>query len=412
MFNKVVTHFKNEHLYRNSLYMMASTGVLALSGFIFWIVAAHFFSTNSVGIATALISAITLIGGFSQLGFNISLIRFLPNSNEADEMILSSYLLVFLASIIGSLLFILGLPIFAPDLIFLNSNLIYIITFTIFVCAIAINSVLDSTYMAYRTSENVLIKNTIISILKLVFLFLLTSFGAYGLFSSVSLATTIGVFVSMSVLFYRLEIKPRFKINKKIVKDMAAYSVGNYISGFLYQIPTLILPLVIINKLNATFAAYFYIDSMILNLLVIIPLATSQILLAEGSHDLTQIKTNLFKSIKITFITLVPAIIIIFFFGNILLQFFGKSYEADAFHFLQIISLSAVFISITLFCNSILRLYHELKLLIILNLIGAIIIILACFISVPYGLVGVGYGWLIGQILTALLFLFSTRKHI
>ncbi len=52
-------------------------------GFIFWIVAAKFYSTEVVGITTALLSSITLITMFSFLGFDQSIIRF-PSGDKVN----------------------------------------------------------------------------------------------------------------------------------------------------------------------------------------------------------------------------------------------------------------------------------------------------------------------------------------
>lgn len=399
-------------LYRNSIYVMGSNLIMAVLGFAFWIIIARLFPAHNVGIATALISMVSLLSNFSLLGFNVSLIRYLPKSTQKDEKINSSLLLVVLASLISSAVFIGGLPLFSPKLVFLQTDPLYIITFFIFVISISLSSLLDSIFTAYRSSGNILIKSFILSTLKLIFPLIFLIVGAYGIFASVALANLIGVFAGFVILLSKFGYKPSLSYNKDVVKKMASFSAGNYISGFFSQVPALVLPLLIINKLNAETAAYFYMDMMILSFLTIISGAATQSLLAEGSYDESKLKEHFLKATKVIFLFLMPAIILIVLFGNIILQAFGKDYASDAFLFLQLLSVSSIFISICSLGNAIFRVRQQIKYLIFVNLFGDILVLGLAYLFIDSGLVGVGIGWLLGRIILSLVYAILLRKDI
>ncbi|MBI5122777.1 oligosaccharide flippase family protein [Candidatus Roizmanbacteria bacterium] len=398
-------HFQTDSLFRNSIYMMASMAIMGVLGFVFWIVVARVFSTSSVGLATALISAMALISNFSLLGFNISLVRYLPKSAKRNEKINAVFFLVTGASIISSLIFIAGLKLFSPQLAFLQTNYFYILTFIFFVIGASINTLIDSIFMAYRVAGNILIKNTIISILKLIFPLLFIFLGSYGIFSAVSLATLISIIFSFIILLSKYNFIPSLRLNLNEVKDMAKFSAGNYVASFLSQAPGLLLPILIINGHKAETAAYYYVSSMILGFLMIISQSTTQSLLAEGSHDISAVRQHFIKSLKLVFALLIPAIIIIVLFGNLILRAFGKSYADESFIFLKIISFSAIFLSISSLGNSLLRLRHQIKYLIIMNNISAIIILGLAYVFIPTGLIGIGWALLLGQIISAVLYI-------
>jgi O-antigen/teichoic acid export membrane protein len=80
--SKFYNYLANDSLYRNSIYLMLSTGVMAVFGFFFWIINARLYSAEQVGIGTTLISIITLISSFSLLGLKNSLIKYLPTSDK------------------------------------------------------------------------------------------------------------------------------------------------------------------------------------------------------------------------------------------------------------------------------------------------------------------------------------------
>ena len=260
-----VVNFLKDPIYINSIYYMSSTFILGILGFVFWIIVAKLFQTQDIGIATALISVATFLISVSSLGFNISLIHYLPKSNNREELISSSVLFVILTTALVSLIFIFGLSIFSPKLIFIQSNALYVFTFVIFVIFLSLNSLIESIFIALRGTKFILVKNTILSILKLIIPFLIVFLGAYGIFSSFSLSTLIATVIGFLILYWKYSIKPSLRLNYNLIKEMSAYSAGNYLAGFLYQAPLLLMPILILNKLGSIYSAYFYISTMILS---------------------------------------------------------------------------------------------------------------------------------------------------
>ena len=400
----VYRHFASDSLYRNSIYLMLSTAVMALFGFVFWLLCARLFSPEQVGVATTLISVMTLLSNISILGFNVSLIRYLPRSTRKNNTINSALVFVVCASIIAAFVFVGFSNIFSPTLQFLQKNVMYVLTFTAFVIGVSLNTILESIFVAYRASGNVLVKNTVLSVCKILFLFPLLIFGSYGIFTSFALAVLISTLMGYGFLMAKYAYRPAFTVCRSTVKEMAVFSGGNYIAGFLHLAPTLLLPIFIINNLNADTAAYYYVSSMILGFLTVIPTAATQSLLAEGSHEGAEIKRHSIKTAKIILITLIPAVLAIVFFGNILLSAFGKSYAVEAFSFLQLISISAIFISVSSLLSAVLKIRHQIKALIAITLLEALLILGLSYFFMPQGLIGVGRGWLFGQAMLSVIY--------
>ncbi len=403
---KIYNNILSDPLYRNSMLNMASTAILGGLGFLFWIIIARLYKTENVGIATTLISIMALLSSFTILGLNVSLNRYLPKSANKNELINSSFIIVTAATILVSVVFFLGLQTFSPQLLFLRSNPLYIVSFTIFVVFCSWNSLVESTFMAFRAAGSILIKNVIISVLKLIIPFTLTAFGIYGIFASTSLALSLGVLVSLFILIFNHKIKPSISVNISLIKKTGAYSFANYLAGFLLTMPSLVLPIVILDVLSAKYTAYYYIASMIRNILLIIPLATTQALLTEGSYNEAELKKHVKKAVVTTLLILIPATAIVFFGSSTLLQLFGKSYATEAFQFLQLYSVSTIFTVLLLLASAIMNIKHQIKSLIILNVIAAICTLGMSCAFISGGLVGIGWGWLFGQVLTGLASLF------
>lgn len=63
-------------LYKNSIFLMLSSVTGAGTGFVFWVIAARFYSAEDVGLASAIVSAMRMIGMLSVLG--LDLVMFIP----------------------------------------------------------------------------------------------------------------------------------------------------------------------------------------------------------------------------------------------------------------------------------------------------------------------------------------------
>jgi O-antigen/teichoic acid export membrane protein len=191
---------------------------------------------------------------------------------------------------------------------------------------------------------------------------------------------------------------------------MSRFSLGNYAAGFIGGLPALALPIIITNTIGAKFSAYFYMDMMIANLLYIVPIATSQSLFAEGSYSENELKTLIKKAVKITSLIMIPGIIITAFFGKYILLFFGKQYSIEGVMLLQVLAVSAIFVSINYICNSIFYIKHKIKLITLVNFIGASLILALSTLIPHQNLLGIGTAWAIGYGTTALIYIFLIRK--
>ena len=103
----------NDPLFKNAYFLMLSSVSSAGFGFFFWLIAARFYSTADVGLASAIIAAMGVISMLSLLGFDISLVRFLPERADKTELI-NSCLTIFIFSLLLAIIFIAGIELWSP----------------------------------------------------------------------------------------------------------------------------------------------------------------------------------------------------------------------------------------------------------------------------------------------------------
>jgi len=400
--SKLYNLLVKDSLYRNAIYLMLSSGILAILGFLFWIVNARLYSTEQVGIGTTLISVMALISSFSILGLDKGLIRYLPGSERKNEKINTSFTLVSLMSILIAIIYLIFLKSFSPKLLFVRENIIFLLIFILFIVFSSLDIISENVFIAYRSSKYVLFKNIIFSTVKLIVPFVLVAMGSYGIFMSVGIALGISLGFSLFFLVFKHNYSYRPTMNGNVLKKMTRFSLGNYAAGFLYGLPAMVLPILIINTIGPKNAAYFYMGMMIASFLFVVPITISQALLAEGSHNESELKSHLRKAIKIISIIIIPAIIITAFSGKYILLAFGKDYSSEGLNFLRLLAISGIFVSINYLSGTILRIKHKIKALISINLFSAILILGLSYLFLTRGLLGIGFAWIIGQGLVSL----------
>lgn len=408
MITKIYNHVATDSLYKNSTYLMASNSIVAVLGFLFWAINARLFPTEEIGLATTLISAATLVTTFSLLGLNVSLIRYLPTSERKSDKINSVFGITAAASILISAIFLTGLKYFSPELIFVRENILFAFLFVLFTIFSSLSESVKNIFRAYRSSEYVLVKNTIFNILKLLLIFFLVNLGVFGIFFSWVVSLAIAFLISLIILIKKFDYKFKLTIKKDVIKKMTFFSFANYINEFFEGAPRLILPIMITNLIGAEKAAYFYIDLTLAGFLFMFPEAISNSFFAEGSANEKGVENNIKKVVKAVSLILIPSTLVVVFFGNYILLFFGKDYSLEGFKLLQLLAFSGIFVAINSVFGNIFRIKYRMRRLVSINCLGAVITVGLSYLFLPKSILGIGWAWLIGQGIMNLAYFFTT----
>ncbi len=395
-----------DSLYKNSIYLMVSSGVMAGFGFFFWLICARLFAAEDVGLATTLISVMGLIASISVLGLNSGLVRYLPTSKEKNKKINTCFTIVALVAVIVSCVFLLGLEKFSPSLMFLKHNIILSFAFIFFVAIYSMSSIIESVFMAFRSAKFILLKNTIFSVLKLGFPFVFIALGivgAFGIFGAYMSAAFIGFGVVFLVLIYKFHYKPRFVFYDDVITKIGKYSFVLYLAGFIGGLTTTLMPLIITNILNPETTAYYFMAMQIVSLLFVISSATTSSLFAEGSNNQKTLKKNVHKSIWIIALLLIPAILLTFLFGHFVLEAFGEQYSAQGLNFLKVMTASAILVAVNSVFGSVFKVKKRVMGITIASVVSVTIILgLSLILLKQYGLMGIAYAYIIGQAVTVI----------
>ena len=401
-------------LLKNSLFITIGTASGALLGFVFWIIAARFYSTTSVGLASALIAAFGLITTFSTLGFHIGIIRFLPLIKDKRKLINSCFTVVGLSSLLIAGIFVAGLPIWSPDLIFVQQNSIILLSFLMFAIANSLTMLQNNVFIGLRRSEFLLATQIGRSALKIPLVLVSVSLGAFGIF--LSFGISICIMFLVGVLFL-MKIQPGYlpvpAISKKMFNEIAHFSFVTYISEAMGNAPIYVLPLMILAILGAEQTAYYYIACSIVGAFSIIPSSIIRSLFAEGSNEHEMLRANTIKAIKIIVFLLVPTLLLLFYFGDKILLLFGDEYSRNALKLLWILFLATIPQSINEVFLVVSMVKFDLKYIVYINLSRAILIpVMTYLLMIRMGIIGVCLGYLLAVGIIAIIVTVIFRKYL
>lgn len=389
--------FLGDSLFINGFHLILTTFSTSLLGFIFWVVAARYYSSDEVGLASAIISSMNFLAILSLLGFNISLIRYLPRSNNKEDLINSCLTLCIFTAFIISSTFILGCNF--HSLIPIRTDNIHSIIFIIITIFSVFTILLTSIFISCKSSKYVLVKDSVFGISKIIVLFFLGSFGALGIFISWGLGLLVASIFGIIFIYKMISpYTPTIIVKQESIINMFYFSFGNYIANIFYNMPALVLPILIANLLSPNEAAYFYISWMIANLLFAVPSQFSQSLFAEGSNNENEIDDTIIKAIKVISMLLVPAILFILFFGDRLLLLFGREYSMEGFKLMQILSISAIPFTVNSIYIAIKRVRKETLAVVTNYCIVAFITLIGSYLMLSrVGVIGAGISWALGN---------------
>lgn len=390
--------FKNP-LYLNSFYILLTNISSALFGFVFWIIAAKLYTPQEVGIATALISSMSLIVLVAKVGLDFSIIRYFP-VRDKSAVYNTSIVITTLSSLIFGLIFILGADLFSPELkeIYTLGSVGLLL---IFIIANTTANLAGIAFVALRRSDYYLIQNLLTGS-KILLLFPLMYLGAFGIFGSVGLSFILTTIFS-SLLIMKSGIRHSFNVDKEFLAESSRFSLGNYLIGLFQTAPNLILPIMVLNILGADAAAYYYIAFSVAFILFIVPNAISTSLFVEGSNG-ESLRLSTIRSLIAIYALLIPAVIILYSSGDVVLGIIGKEYATNGFELFQVMIFTSLVLPMTYIYSAVKRVQNRVRELVLLNgLIFALLVGLAHICMINYGIVGIGYAWVISYAVGVLL---------
>jgi O-antigen/teichoic acid export membrane protein len=296
--------------------------------------------------------------------------------------------------------FILGLQYISPALLFLK-NWQYLLLFAGFVFLTSICDMQGTALVAIRRADLALLEYSIL-ILRIPLLIVMGSLGVSGVFLSLNITYLIMMVVGI-VLMYKMGIARDLHIDIGEARKTVRYSLGNYTSTIIATAPITLIPILIVNVTGAVQEAYFFVAYSIAIFLFMVPDAIGASMFVEGSHE-RPLKATAFKSLRFNFIILVPMVLAIAVFGDNILLLFSSEYTAAAHQLLLLLAISSLFYAVIAVYITVVQVQKNIAMLNYIRLaVTGLTLCLSYVLLQKLGLIGIGYAWLLGQVIVAVI---------
>lgn len=388
---------------QSSIFLMASAGLTAAIGFVFWALVAHLYTPSRIGLATSLLSAISLISYLSLFGFNATLIRFPATGRARNSQISWALLAVSVTGLIFGAAYLAGLGLISPQLEFVRHNPGVALSFIGFSVFAAVNLLTDSVFIGARMPQyNTLVDGIIQSLVKLMMPVFLVALGAVGILTATGVGYGVAVVASLIFMRRRLHFRFDFKSRGTRLRATAKYSATSYVSALLNLLPLLVLPSIVLRQLGAEQSAYYFMATQIATLLSAASFAISESLFSEGAHDPANIATLLRRSAKIMTLIVVPSSLVVAGGSKLILDIFGTEYAQNADGLLILLSLGSIAVAFNSWASCALRVLVRMRALVISNVVLTLAVLGLAMAFGSRGLLWIGYAWVIGNFLSGL----------
>ncbi|MBX0326321.1 hypothetical protein K2Z83_01260 [Oscillochloris sp. ZM17-4] len=324
--------------------LVATTGVSAALGFLYWWLAARAFTPAEVGFAAAAISTMTLIGTVSMLGLGTMLIGELPRrSGHRAALIATSLVVAGLAATLIGAIFAMLSPYLTSDLALLSSSLGMVATFALGAGLTAVALVLDQALIGLLRGGLQFSRNTIFGLVKLGSLWLAAALIVDTTGMSIYVTWLVGNLAALAALAAYVVARRGLSgitMQWAVLRSLGWTSLQHHMLNMVVLAPGMILPLIVTAVLSVSANAYFYTAWMLASFVSVGPVSLATVLFAVGSGNPAALAQRLRFTLAAGLAIALAANLVLFPGGHLLLSLFGKAYVAESLWPLRILGLS------------------------------------------------------------------------
>ena len=322
--------------------LILSRVLFAVSGVLFWFVAARFYSVEEIGVAAGVISAGSFIIFLSSFGLQASIGRFLPQEKDKGQLIGSLFIGAVFIFVFLCVLFYGIVALWADNLSFLLSPIIFCLFF-MFCFMMLVFQMGDAVLLGFKQTTVILVKNTIHSFLRIGCLPFLVFLGGFGIYAANGIMAAI---VLLAVYLYLIKKEffriLRFSFKLRVIKDLVSFSSVNFLNSLSLSVPGMLLPTIILVIFSKQEAGYFYIPWMTFSVYAGFIMVVLSVLVVEAAH-VGQYKHLLRKVSSMLLVLVLVGSFVFICFGDVILLLFGREFSLYSFSILKILFYSLSF---------------------------------------------------------------------
>jgi O-antigen/teichoic acid export membrane protein len=407
-------------LHRDGYALAANSAFTAVTGLVYWVVAAHQYGPRDVGVNAALISSMMFLSGIAGLNLANVVVRFLPEAGRRTaRLTVIAYAAAAATALTVGLVFVLGVGEWAPALDFLRDDLLlggWFLVSTLGWCLFAIQ---DSVLTALGRAVWVPLENAVFALLKLGLLVVLAALmPVYGIFVSWTAAMLVSVVGVNAVIFTWLMPRRPPDVAERLTTlrtpAFRRYFAADYMYSVAWMSGTNLMPLVVTAVAGPAANAGYALAWAVSLPLYAFAASIGMSLVLHGSREGASPAELERKAALQGARVLLPSVLVAVVLAPQILTLFGSGYSAAATTVLRLLALSALPYFVLTLAISVARIERRLGPAVVAWAAQAV---LALGLAVPLvsalGVTGAGVAWFASQCTVAsVVLVLRVRRHV
>jgi O-antigen/teichoic acid export membrane protein len=396
--------------HRDGLALVLSSGITSVLGLVYWILVARLYDPATVGVNSAVLSMMTLLGTAAQLNMGNALLRFVPVAGRQTRMlVLGCYAVAIAVAASAGAVFALGASWWAPELYtaFGGSQLLAFFVLSTPIWTMFV--IQDYVLPAIKRATLVPLENLVFSVLKIVLLGGAAALGVSGGIA-VSWVAATGVIVLL-VTIYLVRVLPRGRSTEPdadpvpaavSVRDIAHFVRADYAGTVFLLVAVFGLPLLVLARLGPESAAVYGVVWQIAYAFYLVVNGMGQSLVAHIAAEPHRLEAARRSMVSKAMTLLVPSVLVCAVIAHPVLSLFGSHYADEGSLLLALLALSAIPNVITWSAVWAARVRRDGRVLFGLPAAITTAVIAGSWILMPVmGVLGTGVAWLGAQTVAA-----------
>lgn len=396
------------NLHINTLSLIASNMLTGVLGLVFWGAAARLYPTDAVGIGAAVITSAIMLSTLSMLSIDTLYERFLMLAGtRAPSLLIRGFVVVATVALLAGI----GLVIFGPRASLFETDW-EMACYPLMVVILAIYTMLDKTTAGLGVARWAAAKNTVHSIVKLVVLFAL-AWTASSISIIMSWVATAGVAVVVVLLGMRSRVRndPHFAVPPTLPPDreMVRYFGSSFGLTATWAIGPLVVPLIVLGQFGADANAHFAVTWAIINAFY----TTVHLILSPYVAEVAAHPDKVAALTRRMLQTMIAATVVgsagLVIAGPFVLGLVGGDYRVEG---QGLLFLAAVFVPLSAVAGvyeGFARVRRKLGFVMIVRASSTVVLIVATVMATrEFGVIGVGWAYLLSEALLAVVFIVPT----
>lgn len=322
----------HRHLLTGSAALVVTAGVQAVSGALFWLLAARSDTQTAVGHATALYTSVLFVAFLAGLGQPVAVARYAAGRTRDDHVLYAwaTAATALAGSVVGLGYLYVVSPAAIDELRAWDPTLGPAL-FAFLVVGTGLSLLVDVRLMTQRRWGLVILRAVAVAVLRFPLLALpVDTHRSLWLFVAATVPTALSGIVVTGLLPLVTGDRHRFSPVPGTARAMARYSGVNWLSTLAYQAPTFAMPVIVLLHVDPDVNASFYVAWGIVGLAGYVPMAIGQALLAEGGRDGAQVRSQVRLAVVVAGGLMVVGTVLATVARPLIVTLYGEEYRAAA----------------------------------------------------------------------------------